>query len=302
MQHTSRISVVVVSDYEASEEKSWAEEHKNLKALSKQDIQEPFDVILVENSRARDSVPASLYQIIPHLKIIFAESSQSAILKDYGTKHVQTEFVAVMEADCVPNEKWLRILVDSLRKNNAISIVSGRTTYGDETMYKRVMSVLDRSFDNMGRPSHTVHVSNNGALYRREILEKFPYPPAATPFLSSRMRMNAMIKEGVQFVFEPQAVMRHAIGGLDFIRDFRRNTGFSDMMMNQNQKVSAIPILLWKRWIIELKDCFRLGPKYLRWYDWPLVFILLFVVPFFEIPGMLDAAKGASTIPNSAYR
>jgi hypothetical protein len=302
MQTNPRISVVVVSDYEASEEKSWTEEHKNLAALAKQDIQEPFDVILVENSRAKDSAPPSLYQIIPHLKIIFADTSQSAKLKDDGVEHVQTEFVAVMEADCIPNEKWLRVLVDSLIKNRPISVVSGRTTYGDETMHKRVLSILDRSFDNMSRPNHTVHVSNNGALYRREVLEKFPYPQATTPFLSSRMRMNDMIKEGIQFYFEPLAIMQHAIGGLNFIQDFRRNTGYSDMMIHPNPKTSAIPKLLWKRFATELKDCFRLGPKYLRWYDWPLLFTLLLIVPFFEIPGMLDAVKGTHTIPNSTYR
>ena len=298
----SSLSVVVVSDYEASEEKTWKDERHILYALAAQDIGKPFPVILVENTSVQDSVPPELYKIVPQLKIIFADESQSARLKNEGVKHAHTAYVAVLEADCLPNQEWLRVLEEALLTHPDFSIAGGRTMYGDETMYKRCLTVLDRSFDNLGRAGQTPHVSNNGALYKSSVLKEFPYPQAATPFLSSRLRIKTMENHGHKFYFEPRAVMRHAIGGWDFIRDFRRNTGYADMMEHTRRESSQILKLLGRRFKREYADCFRLGPKYLRWYDWPLLILLLGVVSFLEIPGMLDALRGGKSIPQSAYR
>jgi hypothetical protein len=296
------ISIVVVSDYEAESEKTWKDEVRILRFLADQKIEDAFEVILVENTAAGNSVPEELYQIYPHLKIVFSNESQSAKLKDDGIKHSNADFIAVLEADCLPNAEWLNSLYSTLQRNEAFAIASGRTTYGDETMYHRCLSLLDRSFDNLGYSGETDHISNNGALYRRSILEKFPYPEAVSPFQSSRMRIRNFRQDGHKFYFEPKAVMRHAIGGIHFIKDFRRNTGYADMMEHSPRKVSEIPKLLWKRFKMEYSDCLRLGPQYLKWYDWPLLILLSVFVPFLGIPGMLDAVNERKNIPHSSYR
>jgi len=66
-------------------------------------------------------------------------------------------------------------------------------------MWRRCLSLVDRAFDDFRRARLTPHVSNNGALYRRHVLERFPYPEAATPFLSSRLRNRAMYEAGHHF-------------------------------------------------------------------------------------------------------
>ena len=296
----SHLTVVVVSDYEADEEKTWKDERRILHSLAAQDIDDPFDIILVENTSAQNSVPQDLYQIYPRLKIIFIDELQSAKLKDAGVKHVETEYVAVFEADCLPNRQWLRVLCETLRQHKDFAIASGRTTYGDETMYQRCLGLLDRSFDNPGRAGETSHVSNNGALYRSSMLKEFSYPEAVTPFLSSRLRIKAMVANGHKFYFDPRAIVRNPIPGLNFIQDFPRNNANPDMM--EFSKTSQIPGILWKRFKEEFSDCQRLGHLYLKWYDWPLLVVLMAIVPFFEIPGMLDAIKEKKSIPNSSYR
>lgn len=301
-QAPSFLSVVVVSDYEETAEKTWNDERRILKALADQDIGEPFAVILVENHLARDSTPADLHQIFPRMSIVFSPESQSAKLKDLGVTRSQTEYVAVFEADCVPDRRWLRTLVDALRRRSEVSIASGRTTYGDESMYQRCLGLLDRSFDDLGHPGETIHVSNNAALYRRAVLEKFPYPDAITPFLSARMRMTQMHNAGIRFWFDPEAVVRHAIGGWRFISDFRRNSGYADMTSHSNQTVSQIPRLVWRRFVHQYADSLRLGPRYLKWYDWPFLLVLLLCTRWLEISGMLDALKRRDRIPHSAYR
>jgi hypothetical protein len=96
--------------------------------------------------------------------------------------------------------------------------------------------------------------------------------------------------------------MRHAIGGFDFIRDFRRNTGFADMKRRERRGRRHIPRLLLHRLGSEFSLCMRLGTAYLRWYDWPLVIVLLALARCLEVPGMLDALRGADEIPESSYR
>jgi hypothetical protein len=293
---------VVVSDYEDAGPRSWRNERHILEALARQDFAEPFEVILVESDAYRDGAPGDLVAICPRSRIVHSPDTQSAKLKDFGVSCAQADLVAVFEADCVPDPSWLRVLVSALRQRPDVSVVSSRTSYGDETMYRRALSLVDRSFDDRGRAGVTRSVSNNAALYRRSLLEQFPYPPTVTPFSSAILRMHAMSRAGHVFFFEPAAVVRHAIGGWDFVRDFRRHVGYSDMTLHPTRTVRAIPSLLWRRRRRETRDCLRLGSRYLRWYDWPLAAGLLAAVSFFELPGIRDALRARDSIPRTSYR
>lgn len=296
------ISLVVVSDYEEGSLKTWKVERELLEALVNQDIEEPVEVCLVENKMFQASVPEDILRAYPNLKIFFSEELESAKLKDYGVSKTSGEYVAVLEADCVPCREWLRLLVAVLRERPDISVVSGRTSYGDDNAFKRSLSLIDRGFDDLGAAGITTFASNNGALYRHALLEQFTYPQSITPFLSSRLRKQVMRQSGHVFFFEPRAVMQHAIGGWDFVRDFRRNTGYADMMCHNKTSLTEIPKLLCARLRSEFSDCMRLGARYLRWYDWPLVLFFLLLARILEIPGMLDAVSRRARIPQSSYR
>lgn len=298
-----KVSVVIVSDYEASSVKSWKVEERMLKAFAAQTFNEPFEVLLIDNERYQENIPSHLYDIIPNLRIVFSNETQSARLKDYGVTLSSGELVAVLEADAPPCEQWLQILVEALRRNPDRAVATGRTSYGTENTYKRVLNLLDRSFDDLGEPGMTPHISNNGAVYRRSVLEQFPYPEAATPFLSSRLRNRLIREAGHTFYFHPSAVTFHEIGGWGFIVDVRRNMGYSDMNTFANKiGYSAIPSLMKRRIKKELSYCKRLGKQYLHWWDWPLFGFMAAIIPFLEVPGMLDAIYRRNNIPNTAYR
>ena len=122
-------------------------------------------MILVESDAYRDGAPGDLVAICPRSRIVHSPDTQSAKLKDFGVSCAQADLVAVFEADCVPHPSWLRVLVSALRQRSDVSVVSGRTSYGDETMYRRALSLVDRSFDDLGRAGVTRSVSNNAALF-----------------------------------------------------------------------------------------------------------------------------------------
>lgn len=296
------LSVVMVSDFEAGEEKTWQDEIALVRALAEQDIQQPVEVVLVESESLRSqAVPRVLYDYLPELKLHYCDSEKSSVLKDYGVSVSQGRYIAVLESDCIPSRNWLRLLLAAV-SDDKFDIASGRTWYGDETSYRRVLNLLHRSWDDLGYSCESVHISNNGAMYSRAVLTRFPYPDGVTPFVSADERNDRIRKAGYRFYFERTVAMRHAIGGLSFIWDYQRNKGHQRMMTHHRLTCKAVIKLMFLR----LKKVFwlssKFGSEYLRWYDWPLLFL---IAPYELVPftvGMIDALKQVDQIPGSAYR
>jgi hypothetical protein len=222
-------------------------------------------------------------------------------MKDYGVSLCTTEWVAVLEADAVPERDWLRSLLDAATEHPECDFITGRTTYGMDSSWQRALNILDRSFDDHGHSRATQYISNNGALYRTQVLRRFPYPEAETPFLSSRLRNEQIFQAGHKAYFEHQAVTRHAIGGIGFVIEFRRHTGFADMLMAGAPSVGKIPRRIAQRARQEISHVVRVHGDYLRWYDWPLVAALFCFARIPEVLGMLAALK-EGRLTHSAYR
>ncbi len=302
MNKKCQLSVVLVSDFEPNHSKSWKNERALIQALADQDIAEPFEVILVESEQKRDqTVPAYLYHSIPDLKVHYYDSIKSATLKTYGVSLSSGRYIAVLESDCVPSKNWLRLLLEVI-VNKEWVVASGRTYYGEETTYRRIMNLLHRSWDDHGRSCETRHISNNGAVYKRQILEKFPFPDAVTPFQSAQIRNAQIRQEGYRFYFERAVTMRHTIGGWSFIWDLQRNKGHQKMCSYHHHTFSVMPKLLVSKLKQNAQSCRLFGKEYLRWYDFLLLpfFMLAELVPFSV--GMVDAINKVQSIPGSAYR
>ena len=296
---TNRLCVISVSDYEAGEQKNWQDELALLEALSNQDIDEDFDVVLVESTQVKDQpVPDQLYLYIPQLKILYYDSIQSAVLKDYGVSQCPHEYIAVLESDCTPTHNWLRELMTGLTSGD-YAAASGRTYYGEDSSYRRACNLLHRAWDDPGRSGQTDKVSNNGAIYHREILQSFPYPHAATPFLSAELRNDRIREAGNVFYMAREGAMQHAIGGLTFLWDLQRNKGHQCMSVSAHKSLS---LLMREKLKLDWFHAKRIGKQYLRWYDWPLFVFLSFyeVVP--HLVGARYAREEVEVIPGSSYR
>jgi len=297
------VSVVVVSDYngEPGHQKSWTDERNVLTSLANQDFQEPFEVILVENDALRGSLPSDVAAMVPNLRVVFSQETRSAELKDHGVSVTSSPFVAIIEADCRLNAEWLRVLVDVLRSHPEVSAVSSKTTYGAGSLWRRCFTLLDRAYMDLGHTGPTRNLSNNGALCRRELLERYPYPEANSPFISAALRVNQINRDGHVLFFEPRAVATHAFGW-KMERDLRRNRGFQHTTLAANRRMSTILGIQFRKMAVEARHCLRIGRKYLRWFDWPAVTLLLVIVRFLEIPGILDTLRNEDDVPGTAYR
>ncbi len=305
MRHSQlpEVSVIVVSDYSGhpGSQKSWDDERHILTSIANQDLKEPFAVILVENESFRENIPPDLKTIIPNLKIFFSKATTSAELKDHGVSVTSSPLVAVLEADCILNPEWLRVLVDVLQQYPQSSAVSGKSIYGKSNLWQRSFSLLDRGYMDPGHLGPTKNLSNCSALYRRSLLERYRYPQSNSPFVSASLRLKEIHRDGHVLFVEPRAVAIHAFGW-KLEEDLRRNRGFLHMTMATKKQWSTIPKILIRKWWKEACVCKRLGRKYLRWYDWPITLTLLIVVRFLEIPGMVDVLRKKEMVPDTSYR
>ena len=295
------ISIVVVSDFEPGE-KTWKDEMAIVHALANQDLGVRVPLIVVENAASEaHPPPPTLADTYPGVRVIYHDADTSAAMKDRGVAACETEWVAVLEADAIPERDWLRRLVEASAAHPEFDVITGRTHYGTESSWRRVLNLLDRSWDDCGRSGSTPYISNNGALYRTSVLTRFPYPDAATPFLSARLRNERILAAGHRAYFERAAVMRHSVGGADFVVQFRRHQGFADMMMTAPPGGTWIPRLLYRRAADDIARMWRLRRDYWRWYDWPLGLLVCCFARIPEAIGMIEALRVGS-LSRSSYR
>lgn len=298
------LSVVLVSEFQAGETRDWREERRMLEALARQDIGVDFDVILVESEAARGSqVPDDFARIMPAgVKVVYGPFDQSSPLKNFAVEHCNAALIAVLETDVTPDPGWLGRLYARALEAPDYDVFTARTNYGLDTMWRRVCSVLDRTFDDYGKSGPSHHISNHAALYRAAVLKRHPYPAAPSPFVAARLRNAGIARDGHKVFFEHAAVTQHDIGGFDFIFDFRRNNGYAEIACSRKPGWMLIPRRLAARMYGEAGDILRVGWKYLRPLDWPLLAFMYFWVRIPETVGMIDALRGEARVPGSAHR
>jgi|GEM_PF-1658592 len=300
--NAKRLTILVVSEFETGE-KNWADEREIVETLAQQDFDLPYDLIIVESTANQDiPPPKEITHHFPDVKFLYHDSECSAALKNYGVDHIQSEWTFVLEADAMPQPGWLQALWQAAQTHSEYDIFTGRTNYGLETSWQRALSLLDRTWDNLKNDGPSTHISTNSALYKTEVLKKFPFPDASTPFVAASRRDHKIWLAGYRSYYVQNAVVRHGLTGFDFVMDFRRNNGFADMMAQKNPNIWRIPELLYRRVRSNLGSIWRFNREYWRWYDWPLGVFLFFFARVPETIGMFYALGKDKRLPHSAHR
>lgn len=306
------VSVVIVSDYAAGGAKTWTDLRRMFKALAKQDYEGAVEYLLCENENFKEKVPQDLIEFLPAFKILPFEESGSYELKNAGMRAAQADLAVILDADCVPDPDWLRMLVSAMNANPEASVISGKTVYAGRGLGERMLSLLSRSYVDAGQAGVTRFISNNNAAWRREVFLAHPFPAGLGPF-AGRMQSESIRRAGGQLLFEPRMRVVHDFEGWPMEVDIRRNCGYGTVIARLHDRalpfawltrlgVFSIPIFVVGKTIESWCDCLRCSEGYgIRWFEIPAVLACSLVVHALEAPGMwLALRRGAMT--DTSYR
>lgn len=304
------VSLIIVSDYLTPDGDD--ELRRALRAYAGDARGVPAETIIMLPGGDASAIAAELDGkpafSCPMVSVATHDSGESSQLKDAALAYCRNDLVAVVEADCMPRPGWLAALFETIEMEPRPEAVSGRTSYGGETMMKRVMALLDRGFiERRDRSGKIIHVSNNGALYRRHVLERYRFEADHGPFVSSHLRQHAMLRDGVAMEIATRAVSIHAYEGLAFIWDVRRNKGYQYARMELLRRRAHTRLGLACR---AVKTSFKenrqtaqaVGKEFCRWTDWPLFWAMMVLVRIPEFTGALAAGDPAAFKASTHYR
>jgi len=196
------VSVVIATDYFGTEEPCWDDVIGCARALAAQDFDGPVEYRLPETRTLVPRLPRELETILPGLRILPVDSDASYDFKNAGVEAASSEIVAMLDADCIPAEDWLRSLVDTMRTQPEVAVVSGRTRYAGDMLLQRLLNPLDRMFVDRKEEGPVSRISNNNAGYRRDAYLAHPLSNASGPF-GGMLQVHAMLQNGYVLYFQP---------------------------------------------------------------------------------------------------
>lgn len=306
------VSVVIVSDYASGEEKGWDQLSRTLRAVARQDFDEPAEHLLIENEVCADQMPTAVVDLLPSLKFVRSSATTSYALKNEGARIASAELLAILDADCAPAPDWLRHLVDVMRRHPEAAVVSGTVTYSSRTRLGRLLGLLDRTYLNTVRTGDTDSLNNNSTGFRRSVVIDHPLPDDTGPFFN-KLYAQQLIRLGHRVLFEPRMMVTHDFEGWSMQEDIRRNIGFATIAMRIANptmpyawliqlRFAAIPLIVVGKVALSIWQSARFAHAYgVAWYEVPLAWALAPVVRCLEVPGMIDALRGRRIV-KTQYR
>jgi len=306
------LSLIVVSDYAAGGDKSCEDFRRALRAWVDQEGTPADEFIMVESSRFKGQIPDDMAQMVPNMKMLYLDSEASYELKNLAVDAAIGDWVAIVDADCIPRRSWLRVLRAAIAEHPNVAAISAKTMYPGRSRTERLLGLLSRAYLDPGHRGPNHFISGNAVCYRREVYRRHPLPVGVGPF-ASRIQSEAFLREGQTLFFDPELVVTHDFEGWSMERDIRRNHGYSTVVTRLRDGrlpyaaliragVIAVPLIVGGKILNSAYDCFRCFRRYnVKPFELPLALALAVVTHFLEIPGMVAAYRG-HTPGATAYR
>lgn len=166
---------------------------KFFESLSKQ-TRKPDEVILVDSST--DKTPQIAKPFVD--KIVRVKQQRCSFQRWTGMQHISGEAVAITDIDAILEPEWLEELEKRMLSNPGISVVTGAVFY--PTIAPKIP------------PLENARVNHCNALYKRNVLEEFPFDPKLRRYESIDLQYR--YKKKYRVFGAPNARVFH-VGTLD---------------------------------------------------------------------------------------
>jgi hypothetical protein len=246
------------------------------------------------------------------MTILYIDAESSYELKNRAVEAASGDWVAIVDADCIPSRSWLRVLRAAIAEHPDAAAVSARTLYPGRSCLERVLGLLSRSYLDPGRSGPSRFISGNAAAFKRDVYCRHPLPVGMGAF-ASRIQSEAFLRDGATLWFDQDLVVVHDFEGWAMEQDIRRNHGYSTVITRLcddrlpyagliRMGLIAIPLIVAGKTFDSARDCFRCFRHYnVKLHELPLALALTVVTHVLEIPGMWQAFRRKS-IQATQYR
>ena len=240
-----------------------------LSALSNQQLELPYEIILVDS--ASDPAVERTAKPFPKIRLVRSETRLSCgQAKNLGAEYARAEYFAFTDADCIPEEKWLLSVYQALQAGKLAvgGPVLNALPYNPIAVTDNLLQFVDAP---PGRPAGVIKHSPgcNLAIAKEVFIEAGAFPNEIGEDVKLTISINIIHPGGLHYVPE----MRVAHTGrrtfsnlLQHQKIFGHTRGYYALYINKEQqllgsKMYVIPFVVGTKLIYIFKRIIQLNLK-----------------------------------------
>lgn len=166
------------------------------------------EVLIVDDGSTDNTVEiASKYpvRIIRH-----KQNNGIAAARNTAILNARNEFVAALDADCIPEQDWLKNLMNNFNQQDVVGVGGRLVEFHTQALADKWRSIYMKQNWGLKRLINPPIIFGSNNVYRKEALEKIG-------LYNERYRTNGedndltkrLLSRGFKLIYEPQAIAKH---------------------------------------------------------------------------------------------
>ncbi len=207
-----------------------------LESVARQQVDEPIEVILVDNKSTDKTVEKALKKY-PSIKVLSIDKFIPGLAINKGIKASKGKYIVCLSAHCIAvNNTWLQRLKDNLGDQNIAGVYGRQVPLQSTNNLDRRDLLLTFGVDRRIQIKDSFF-HNANSMFRKSVWSDFPFDEKATN-IEDRIWGKKVVNAGLKIVYEPNAEVYHYHG----IHQSRDSDRCSNIIKIMNKMENMPPI------------------------------------------------------------